>query len=72
MYWMEMKASMTLVDAKAQHEAHMPWCFTGARFFFQSKATGSGVLKEVGYCKIERHQCQLVITRAAHTLALHF
>ena len=34
--WMEMKASMTVVDAKAQHEAHMPWFFTGVRFFFQS------------------------------------
>ena len=50
MNWMEMKASMTVVDAKAQHEAHMPWFFTGVRFFFQSKATGSAGLKAVGYC----------------------
>ena len=48
---MEMKASMTVVDANAQQEAHMPWFFTGVRFFFQSKATGSGGLKDVGYCR---------------------
>jgi hypothetical protein len=42
---------MTVVDAKAQQDEHMPWFFTGLRFFFQSKATGSGGLKYMGYCK---------------------
>ena len=49
--WMAMKASMTVVDAKAQQDAHTPWFFTGVRFFFQSKATGSEGLKDVGYCR---------------------
>ena len=47
--WMEIKASMTVVDANAQQEEHTPWFFTGDRFFFQSKATGSGGWKDVGY-----------------------
>ena len=51
---MEMKASMTVVDVNAQHEAQSPWVFTGLRFFFQSKATGSMGLKDVGYCRAER------------------
>ena len=47
---MEINASMTLVVANAQQDAHMPWFFIGDMFFFQSKATGSDGLNDVGYC----------------------
>ena len=50
MNWMEINASMTLVVANAQQDAHMPWFFIGDMFFFQSKATGSDGLNDVGYC----------------------
>lgn len=41
---------MTVVDAKAQHEAQRPCVLAGLRFFFQSKADGSMGLKDVGFC----------------------